>query len=289
MLSISSLWGYSPIMNPKKDQKLFSSVFKLLRPLVKLLLRNGVPFNVFSDMARHAYVDVATKEFTLPDRKQTLSRVSVLTGINRKDIAKLHKRPHPLENDVISHLNRASRVVNAWLTDSQFQDVNALPNPLPIEGDGASFSELVRLYSGDVTVGAVLDELLRIKAILVTDDEIVHLQTQAYVPEDDMEEKLRIFGTAAADLLNTLTHNLDPKTLQKRVQRSVFYSNIPQESLPQIRARSNEEVQKMLVHMNQWLSEYDRDVNKEIKGSGQARAGIGIYYFEDTIDKGKSS
>jgi len=275
-------------MSNKSDQKLFSSVFKLLRPLVKLLLRHGIPYNVFADMARHAYVDVATEEFTLPGRKQTVSRVSVLTGINRKDIAKLHKRPHPLENDTVSHLNRASRVVNAWLTDPQFQDIDAQPNALPIEGGDTSFSELVRRYSGDVTVGAVLDELQRINAVSVT-NEIVRLQTQAYVPEDDMEEKLRIFGTAAADLLGTLTHNLDHQTSQRRVQRSVFYSNIPQESLPQIRDRSNEEVQAMLIQMNQWLSQYDRDENKEIKGTGQARAGIGIYYFEEDLDQGKSS
>jgi len=276
-------------MNQKNDQKLFSSVFKLLRPLVKLLLRHGIPYNVFADMARHAYVDVATKEFTLPGRKQTVSRVSVLTGINRKDITKLHKRPHPLENDTDSHLNRASRVVNAWLTDPLFQDVNAQPKSLIIEGGDASFSELVRRYSGDVTVGAVLDELQRINAVLVTNGETVHLQTQAYVPEGDMEEKLRIFGTSAADLLNTLTHNLDHQTSQKRVQRSVFYSNISQENLPQIRARSNEEAQAMLIHMNQWLSQYDRDENKEIKGTGQARAGIGIYYFEENLDQEKSS
>jgi len=276
-------------MSNKSDQKLFSSVFKLLRPLVKLLLRHGIPYNVFADMARHAYVDVATEEFTLPGRKQTVSRVSVLTGINRKDIAKLHKRPHPLENDTVSHLNRASRVVNAWLTDSQFQDVNTQPKSLPIEGGDASFTELVRRYSGDVTVGAILDELQRINAISVTNGDTVHLQTQAYVPEDDMEEKLRIFGTAAADLLGTLTHNLDHQTSQKRVQRSVFYSNIPQESLPEIRARSSEEVQAALIQMNQWLSQYDRDENKEITGTGQARAGIGIYYFEENLDQEKSS
>jgi len=275
-------------MSQKNDQKLFSSVFKLLRPLVKLLLRHGIPYNVFADMARHAYVDVATKEFTLPGRRQTLSRVSVLTGINRKDITKLHKRPHPLENDTISHLNRASRVVNAWLIDPQFQDVNAQPKTLPIEGGDVSFSELVRRYSGDVTVGAVLDELQRINAVSVT-NEIVHLQTQAYVPEDDMEEKLRIFGTAATDLISTLTHNLDNQTSQKRVQRSVFYNNIPQESLPEIRARSNEEVQAMLIQMNQWLSKHDRDENEEVTGTGQARAGIGIYYFEESLDQGKSS
>jgi hypothetical protein len=121
------------------------------------------------------------------------------------------------------------------------------------------------------------------------DAKTVHLQTQAYVPEDDMEEKLRIFGTAAADLLNTLTYNLDQKSSQKLIQRTVSYSNISQESLPQIRARSNEEVQAMLIHMNQWLSQYDRDANQEIEGTGQARAGIGIYYFEENLDQEKLS
>ncbi len=266
------------------ERKLYGAVYKLLRPLVKLLIRRGVPHSVFADVARHAYVDAATKEFTIPGRKQSISRVSVLTGINRKDIAKLKKRPHPLENDAANQYNRAHRVINAWLRDSRFQDEHGDLRPLPLDGDEFSFSELVRLYSGDVPVRALLDELQRINAVSIDNEDQVSLLTQAYLPEEDTEEKLRIFGIAAADLLSTLNHNMEAESLQARFQRTVVYTNIPRESLSQIRNRSQEEMQEVLMKTNQWLCQHDRDVNPELAGEGQVRAGIGIYYFEEDLD-----
>lgn len=273
-------------MIKNNERKLYRAVYKLLLPLVKLLIRQGMPHSVFADVARHAYVDAATKEFTIPGRKQSISRVSVLTGINRKDIAKLRKRPHPLENDAANQYNRAHRVINAWLRDGRFQNEQGNPRPLPFDGDEFSFSELVRLYSGDVPVRALLDELQRIKAVSINNEEQVSLLTQAYLPQEDTAEKLRIFGNAAADLLSTLNHNLEKGSLQARFQRTVAYANIPEESLSQIRIRSQEEMQELIIKINQWLCQHDRDVNPQVIGKGQVRAGIGIYYFEEDLDSG---
>ncbi|WP_455367096.1 DUF6502 family protein, partial [Kaarinaea lacus] len=42
----------------KSQEALCTAVFKLLRPLCRLLLRNGVPYGAFTDIAKRAYVDV---------------------------------------------------------------------------------------------------------------------------------------------------------------------------------------------------------------------------------------
>ena len=56
------------------------AVLNLLYPIVQLLLRYEIAHSEFEEIARRSYVDVAFKDFALPNRKNTVSRVSVLTG-----------------------------------------------------------------------------------------------------------------------------------------------------------------------------------------------------------------
>ncbi|MBI3775129.1 MAG: hypothetical protein HY273_06185, partial [Gammaproteobacteria bacterium] len=73
----------------KRQQALFNAVAKLLRPLVRVLLRNGIPVAAFTDVAKHVYVDVAAQEFNVVGRKQTNSRVATITGLSRKEVKRI--------------------------------------------------------------------------------------------------------------------------------------------------------------------------------------------------------
>ncbi|ABC30905.1 conserved hypothetical protein [Hahella chejuensis KCTC 2396] len=279
-------------MNQALSQALYAAIYKLLRPLAALLLRRGMSYNEFAEIAKRAYIDAATEEFPLPNRKQSLSRVSVLTGINRKEIARLEKLPNPIETGETQSANRSSRVVNGWIRDIRFQDEHGAPLTLPLDEGDNSFTELVRLYGGDVPVRAVLDELIRLDSVEVSDHgeaagKRVALKVEGYVPQTDLKEKLRIMSTAVADLLRTIDHNLEADRTEARVQRTVAYNDIPMECLEAIRGRSKEEVEEILQRINRWLSGYDRGVNAKLQGSGKFRAGIGVYYFEQSLTRGE--
>src|SRR5262245_40374757 len=67
----------------------------LLRPLVRLLLAPRLPFTYVAELLKGAYVEVATRELTLDDRPQTDSRVSLLTGVHRREVKRLRgELPH---------------------------------------------------------------------------------------------------------------------------------------------------------------------------------------------------
>ncbi|WP_111642542.1 DUF6502 family protein [Marinimicrobium alkaliphilum] len=266
-------------MNEKTQQALVRALYKLLRPMVRLLLRHGVSYRLFADIARRAYIDVAQEEFTLPGRKQTHSRVAVLTGINRKDIARIQEQPHPLEGDVSARPAPASRIIDAWLNDRRYISTQGHPKPLMIEGGEDSFTQLVRDHGSDVPVRAMLDELVRIGVAERQGDKI-KLATEGYIPFADTHEKIRIMGTAASDLINTLDHNLGETESEPFIQRTVAYDDIPLELLDEIRQRSRAEGEAFILQVNQWLYKADRTTNDTVQGSGKARAGIGIYYFE---------
>lgn len=265
---------------------LSAAILRMLRPLVRLMLRHGVSYGTFADLAKWVYVDVADKEFNVAGRKQTVSRVSVLTGLSRKEVARIQAIETPDDEAVIQQYNRAARVISGWLRDAQFKDEQGEPAVLPLEGKN-SFAELVKAYSGDMPSRAILDELVRVKAVALIDNN-VKLLSHAYVPAEGEEEKLHILGTDVALLINTINHNLENIEGQPYFQRKVAYDNLPEEILPELRELSREKAQALLEGLDQHLVKHDRDSNPEIAGSGRKRAGLGIYYFEEDVSEEKS-
>jgi hypothetical protein len=264
---------YSQIMSSSITKTLNNAILKLLRPLVHILLSNGISYHVFSDLVRWVYVDIAFKEFGIPRRKQTSSRVSVITGLSRKEVQKLRDIDIPVDEDTPERYNRATRVISGWIRDPIFSDNDNNPLNLPVDGE-ISFSSLVKKYSGDMPVRAVLDELINTGAVALQEDGTVKIMHRAYLPSTDKQAKLDILGTDVADLIATIDHNLDPKNLQPFFQRKVSYDNIPVEFLNQFEAISTEEAQKLLEQLDAWLAARDRDVTPVVQGSGRKRVGF---------------
>jgi len=262
-------------------KRLSGSILKLLRPLVRLLLRYGISFGEFAELARWVFVDVADKDFSIDGRKQTVSRISVITGLNRKDVTRLKKLNIHADKGSPAGINRAGRVIFGWVHDKTYHASKGVPAALPLEGEEKSFAALVKQYSGDVPVRAVLDELLRIEAARKNEDNTVSLLTRAYIPKNIDAEKISILGADAADLISTIDHNLGDLKEHPFFQRKVMYNNIPAEAVAAFREASSAEAQTLLEKLDAILAENDRDYNPDVKGSGRKRLGLGIYYFEE--------
>jgi hypothetical protein len=268
-------------MATSSSQALSAAVLKLLEPLVRVLLRNGVPYGVFADLAKRAYVDIAMNDFELPGRKQTVSRVSVITGLSRKEISHLQKMDYPEVAESAERYNRAARVVSGWVRDAAYKDSSGKPRLLPVEGGSPSFSELVKKFSGDVPARAILDELLRVGVVEKQADGTLRLLERAYVPRTGETDKLGILGTDVAGLISTIDHNLQCEPDHAYFQRKVFYDNLPEEAIPELLSLTTEQGQALLERLDDWMSSHDRDSNPDVTGTGRRRAGIGVYYFED--------
>jgi len=268
-------------MNTKHLQALSAAVLRLIRPLVRILLRNGVSYSSFADLAKWVYVDVAMREFGVEGRKQSISRVSIITGLSRKEVARVCQLPKPDDRASSESYNRAARVIAGWRRDPDFCDDNGEPAVLPMTDEGISFGELVKRFSGDVPARAILDELIRVRAVEPLKDGRVRLLARAYIPEGSEADKLNILGTDVGYLVATIDHNLRPDTSGPFFQRKVAYDNLPDEVLPKFRELTGEKAQALLERLDRWLAKRDRDVTPSVGGTGRNRAGIGIYYFEE--------
>jgi hypothetical protein len=275
-------------MSEKHQKPLVAAVLKLLRPLAQILLRNGVSFSTFSDLAKWIYVDVATQEFGIEGRKQSTSRVSVITGLSRREVMRVRKLPRPDVTASTERHNRAARVIAAWRRESDFLDAAGKPALLPMEGRAATFSELVKRYSGNVPPRAILDELIHVGAVERLADGKIGLLTRAYIPKSIDAHKLNILGTDVQHLISTIDHNLKPETTEPRFQRKVSYDNLPDEVLPKFRKLFAKRAQALLESADQWLAQRDRDVTPTVKGIGSNRAGFGIFFFEESNSEEES-
>ena len=268
-----------------RDQVLGAAVIRILRSLVRILLRYGMPYDGFAELAKRVYVDVANSDYPLPNRKQSISRISTLTGIYRREVSRLLELPDIDDSEITGKHNRAERVIGGWLHDSEYSDAEGRPSDLNIEGDEPCFTHLVRKYSGDIPVRAILDELLRVGAVEMSEAGRVHLLSRAYVPQHGEADMLAILGKDVADFVETIDHNIQAKGEDTRLQLKVEYDNLPAEAIPALRALASERGRDLLEEMNTWLAERDRDSNPKSEGTGRIRAGIGVYYFEDDLNQ----
>ncbi len=273
---------------------LSAALVRMLRPLVRILLRSRVSFKTFSDLTKWLFVDVCMQDFCLDGRKQTLSRVAIMTGLSRKEVRRVLDMPRPQDRESAEQYNRASRVVAGWRRDPEFRDRQGRVANLEVKGDGRDFSELVRRYSGDVPVRALLDELVRTGTVEILEGGRVRLRARSYVPGGDAKLKIHILGTDVGHLIATIDHNLqvdETSGCAPFFQRKVRYDNLPAEILPKLRLVSAEAGQHLLEKLDAWLAANDRDTNPAVHGDGRFVAGLGIYYFEEEYqeDDGRSS
>jgi len=257
-----------------------TALFKILKALARLVLSFGLSYERFDELARQAFIAAAEENLALPGRKQTNARIAVVTGLSRKEVTRLRGvKKHSEELIGPVQYNRAARVLNGWLRDTAYQNADKQPAVLPFSGEAGSFSRLVRDYGGDIPVRAVLDELLHTGAVEELEDGNLRVAQQAYIPEGNITDKLVIFGTDVAALIDTINHNLKHSSEKSYLHAKVAYNNLPIEALPVLRKISSEEGLATLKELNRWFAAQDRDANPEVIGTDRYYAGVTVYFY----------
>ncbi len=271
------------------EQALSAAALKILRALVRVLLRYGMPFEGFAELAKRVYIEVASKDFAINGRKQSISRISTLTGIYRREVSRILELPAINDADITARHNRAARVIGGWLHDPEYSDADGHARTLTLAGDTPNFTHLVRKYSGDIPTRAILDELTRVGAVNQDTDGNIQLQSRAYVPKHGEADMIGILGTDVTDFISTIDHNLQHDEKDSRLQLKVVYDNLPQEAIDEFRTLASRRGRELLEEFNTWLAEHDRDTNPDSQGTGSVRAGLGIYYIEEDTEKESQS
>ena len=274
---------------PSIEDRLLRAARRILRPLVRILLRNGVTAQTAQELMRKTYVDVAHDEFAPRGRKQSLANVSVLTGLNRKEVARLHKLAGIADDDKV-RWTRAGKVLDGWLTDPDYQSEAGYPLDLPFSGDRASFSALVRKYSGDMYPSPLRDELLRVGALTEADGRL-RMTKRGYVPAKDEGAKIDIFGVDTAEFIETIDHNITHE--DTLLQYKVLADNLPEDQLGAFNEFSKRVSLAAIDEIRRWLIEHDEGSEPD-REKRSFFAGVGVFQINRPrssreSDKGRES
>lgn len=266
-----------------------TAVVKIFRPLVRILLRNGITYKTASEWLRWTYAEVAREEFALPGRMQSKSRIAILTGLSRVEVDRMMKSPHPHETTAVDQYHRASRVLNGWVHDPDYIDIDGEPINLKFDGKAPSFSSLVESYSGGVPPRSIKDELQRVKSIDVSASGTISLKSAYFVTNnnEDTLYQFGILGFAAKSLLETIDHNIYEcsDSDQTRLQLIASNDNIPIEIIDDIKQKLQEYGRQCVVDADEYMFE---KASKESAQGTVRRAGISVYYFEDDVSREES-
>ncbi|MCP5178352.1 MAG: hypothetical protein H6993_11530 [Pseudomonadales bacterium] len=261
-----------------------AAVARILRRLARLSLRHGQAYDAFAELTKRVFVEVAEEEFPIEGRKVSDSRIATLTGMHRKEVARLRKLSRDSDEETGQRRNRAARVLNAWLRDAAYHDSKGDPLDLPLEGT-PSFVELVRGHSGDIPPRAIADELLRLGAIQVVNNRY-RLASRSVEPSRELKELFEVLGTDTAELMDALDQNMTrPEGTPPLYQQKVVYNNVPVEYVDVFRKLSKRMGQRLVEEIDRWLADHDRDHNPDVLGSGRASVGLMLVQLQRIIEQ----
>ena len=265
---------------PSANDTLLKVIRRILRPLVRMLLAKGIAYPQLIELLKGLFVEVAVRDFPVEGKEQTDSRISLLTGIHRKDVKRLRALP-PDEERIPDTVSLGMRLINAWQLPP-FADEDGTPKSLSrlarLGGD-LSFETLVTSVSKDIRARSVLDEWTRLGIARVDNDDKVTLMTDAFVPHQGFEEKAFYFGHNLHDHTAAATSNL----LGERrpfLERSVHYARLPASLVQSLAQDAEGSGMRLLKSLNR---KAQAPTAGAASGEPTQRFTFGIYFYaEDT-------
>jgi Family of unknown function (DUF6502) len=271
---------------PSRSALILSSALRLLRPLVRLLLRNGVGYPAFAAALKKVFLEAASDELRESGKKTTDSAVSLLSGLHRRDVRNLGRLSDPEDGEDLadSPMSMASQVVARWLGDLECLDDDGQPRSLPRSGAAVSFDSLVSGISSDVRPRAVLDELVRLGIAEESGTE-VRLLAPGFVPRQGFAEMARLMQDNLHDHVAAASLNLEGK--HNYLEQSVFVDQLSAESTLQLHATAAKAWrQAFKTVLREAQTRYDHDQEYTPKAQRIHRARFGSYFYAaDKNDK----
>lgn len=249
-----------------------------LKPIIRFLLRQGVLWSTFAELAKEVFVEVARAEYGIDGRPTNNSRVAMLTGLSRREATRV--RDVLLEatpNDEERQGNRMARILTGWHMEPEFVGDDGLPRDLP----ESEFTDLLNRFAGDLPHTAVRKEMLSHGLIEALADGSSRVLQRDYIYSSVDPEIVRQMGIAMHDHAATLDHNLDPASRNsRRFERMADNASIPENKVEAFHAFVEERGLEFLRDVDAWLSRNETD-DQGASANRSVRLGAGAYLIQD--------
>jgi hypothetical protein len=251
---------------------------RLMTPVVRWLLRSGVPYPQFSEALKAVFVAVARAEIERGGAAATQSSISVLSGVHRKDVRAILAGAGGTGHAAHA-VPLASQVYTRWLSEPGYRGADGTPLPVPRGGPAPSFDALARAASTDVHPRTVLEELLRLGLVRVDGDRVVPLAT-SFVPADGLPELVALFAANVGDHVAAAVHNLSGDG-PRMLEQAVFATGLAEQSAQELALAAREAWAKAFDAIVAGATER---VDRDRHGDGSHRVRFGAYFYTEPGD-----
>lgn len=260
--------------------QLLYALRRALRALARQLIRAGIRFDEFADLARGVYVETAIRD-GVESATPTRARIAGVTGLTRRQVDKYidNEGALPLADPALMSMAAMSiEVLHKWHSTPEYAGPYGIPLELQFDTPvDRCIRSLVELVMPTADPQAALEELLRIGAIVPSGNRYFRAVSRTLVmPSLQLIEH---FGTTLSRMAATLEYNMDPRNQAKRLERHVAADHgLPADLIPEFEKYARTRALDFLVELDNWLAPY---VSDEADGADRVETGVNVFLYAD--------
>ena len=247
------------------------SIERIMSSLSLDFIHNGITLPEILKILKKSMVLTAEK-INKSNVKLTESRISLLTGVHRKDV----KRIRNLDYFETESTSVYARVISEWTANPKYLNEKGYPAKLPKFGI-CSFDDLVSSVSKDIRSRTLLDDWKERKIITLDKKDLIKLNLKNYSPSDSDLEMRYFFGENIADHIYASSQNFIDKQ-NRNFERAVYSSGLTKDSIKKIEDLAIELSMPVLVKINKLA--FDLAQNDKKKKEQKYRFKLGSYFLK---------
>lgn len=245
----------------------------LLRPLVRFCLRHSLKLQDCVEILKAVFLEVAEEQLSSAGTAVSDSRLSVMTGVHRRDVVRLGQD----EVQQKASPDLLSKVLGHWLGHRKFSTSSKKPRVLSYAGKESEFASLVSSVSQDLNPYTVLFELERTGAVEKTRRGL-KLKNRAYIPKGDLKSGFTLAATDVEHLFSCVEENLLSDETMPHLHLRTEYDNISESNASLIKDWLLREGSAFHQRARNFLSHLDLDHNKNASACGKKiRIALGTF------------
>lgn len=273
-------------MSQSVKESLSRAVALMLKPLIRLLMAQGITHSEFAEVAKEVFVETALRNFDSSSGINK-SRIAILTGLTRKDVKAVIDRT--LEADPAEkRSSRPERVLTGWYSDPKYTGPYGIPLELPYEdseSDGKTFVNLVREYSGDMAPRQMLNELITAGSVVEVEGRYKVIRRDYSFTKLSPEFITRL-GEVGYRVFSTAAKNID-----KEVEGSGYFDKMvfaddgcSDQTIAKFDAYLKVKGQALLEEIDIWFSTNSAEDDLEERKD----TGVYMVHYVETADERRS-
>lgn len=257
---------------------IISAIRYSLRPFVRLCLRFGLDYRGLAEMLKVQFIDIGEEEIARSGHAASDSRISLLTGVHRKDVKRLRRRE--INDARLQKRPLSANLISYWIGTPSLLDAEGNPLAIPrspTAGFPTSFEQVARTLTKDVHPRALLDECARQGIVKLDHEDMVHLNTDYLIPDQNLDDRAGFFAHSIHDHVAASAHNL-VGGIPPYLDRHVCYVDLTETDAVKLAAISEKIAMKALKAVNQHALEL-KQASESNRESHNTRITFGAYFY----------